>query len=389
MRALPLAFLAALALVPAATTAPPPTLGIEWNGGHSRLAWFEPQTLRLLPGRKAPLAWHNGSWSFSADRSTLAIGGNGTELRFVDARRMRVLGDLRLAAGGTATVAVSWLRPDRLLALVERPGAATVVAVDPARRRVLRRTLVPGSLSGYARLPDGLALLLAPEDGIGPARVAVADADAALRTVELGRVAVGSSRQVESGQPVRQRSAGFAVDPASRTAWIVGAEALAEVDLDSLAVSYRSSPRQLAKALEGPSRFARWLGGGLLAVSGADWSTDAAGKTHVDPYGLRLVDLAAGTSRTIDPQASWFDAANGLLLVRHGNDEVVAYGRDGAVRFRVALSADTWLNTAGSTGLVCAQRDLVAVVDLSTGARTPAARGRICPDLLAGRSADY
>jgi hypothetical protein len=389
VKTLPLTFLAALALVPAATPAPAPVLGIEWNGAHSRLAWFDPQTLRMLPGRKAPLAWHNGSWSFSTDRSALAIGGNGVELRFVDARRMRVLGDLKLAPGGTPTAGVTWLRPDRLLALVERPGSAAIVAVDPARRRVVRRTTVSGQLSGYARVADGLALLLAPEHGIGPARVAVVDADAAVRAAAVDRIAIGSSRQAESGRPVRQRSAGFAVDPASGTAWVVGADAFAEVDLHSLAVAYRSSPRQLAKALEGPARWARWLGGGLIAVSGADWSTDAAGKTHVDPYGLRLVAVAAGTSRTIDPQATLFDVANGLLLVRQGDDETVAYDRDGAIRYRVALSADTWLNTAGGTGLVCAQRNLVAVVDLASGARSAAAPGRICPDLLAGSSAGY
>ncbi|HET7043237.1 MAG TPA: hypothetical protein VFI37_00175 [Gaiellaceae bacterium] len=382
--------LAALALLASpASAAGPPVLGIDWSVPGLRLAWFDPQSLRMLPGRKAPLGFHNGSWSFSADRSVLAIGGDGVKLRFVDARRMRVLGDLRLAPGGDWTSGVTWLASDRLLAYVGRPGATTVVSVDPSSRRVLHRRMIDGIVAGFARLPDGLALLLRPEDGIGPARVAVVDASGAVRTVTVGRISIGSPLQVEEGEVARTASAGFAVDPTSRTSWVVGADALAEVDLDNLAVTYRSSPRQLAKAVEGPYRTAAWLGGGLLAVSGADYRTtktaDGSFSTATTPYGLRLLDLAAGTSRTIDSQATTVDVANGLLLVRHGEDEI-AYGRDGRVRFHVAVPTDDWLTAAGGTGLVCSQRNLVAIVDLANGARTKARPGSVCADLLRGRS---
>jgi hypothetical protein len=187
-----------------------------------------------------------------------------------------------------------------------------------------------------------------------------------------------------AGVDVRQRVGGEAP---------VGAGALAEVVLDSLDVAYRASPRQLAKALEGPYRTAAWLGGDVLAVAGVAYQTSktAGGgfATEVTPFGLRLLDLAAGTSRTVDPEATSFDYAGGLLLVRSADGPVVAYDRDGDVRFRIAVATDTWLDEAGDEGLVCAQRDLVAVVDLSTGARTKAAPGRTCPDLLAGRSSDY
>jgi hypothetical protein len=390
VRAATLVILLALALVPAARPASQPLLGIDWSAPGMRLAWFDPQTLRMLPGRKAPLGFHDGSWSFSADRSVLAIGGDGVELRFVDARRMRVLGDLQLAPGGDWTSGVTWLAPDRLLALVGRPGATTVVSVDPASRRVLRRRTIEGTYAGLARLSDGLALLLRPEDGVGPARVAVVDADGGIRTTTVGRIAIGSKLQLDPGEVAEQRSAGFAVDPATRTAWVVGAEALAQVDLDTLAVTYRSSPRQLEKALEGPYRTAASLGGGLLAVSGADYRTtkaaDGSFSTATTPYGLRLVDLDAGTSRTVDAAATSFELARGLILARHDDGTTVAYDRAGAVRYRVAIPNGDWLNASGGAGLVCSQRDLVEIVDLSTGARRKAKPGSACADLLAGRS---
>src|SRR5262245_52096819 len=59
-------------------TVPPATLGVSFGPGvsarpHASLAWFDPLTLEVLAGRKAPLGGHVGSWAFSADRATLAI----------------------------------------------------------------------------------------------------------------------------------------------------------------------------------------------------------------------------------------------------------------------------------------------------------------------------
>src|SRR5919197_766203 len=114
---------------PSATTKveAPATLGIAiqetaFRLPHAKLAWFDPLTLKALPGRKAPLAGHVGSWAFSADRSRLAIAscwdetGDATGIRFVNARSMRVLGDLQLARYGCAS-ALTWIAPRRLLAL--------------------------------------------------------------------------------------------------------------------------------------------------------------------------------------------------------------------------------------------------------------------------------
>ena len=84
------------------------------------------------------------------------------------------------------------------------------------------------------------------------------------------------------------------------------------VDLRTLAVSDPGPLRTLAKASSGSERSARWLGNGLLAVSGLD--RDA---TSTKPAGLRLVDVRDRTSRTIDPTATSFTVAGGVLLVEN------------------------------------------------------------------------
>ena len=385
MRTLAVTAFAALALAPAAVPAVRPVLGVDVNGPRSRLAWFDPQTLRMLPGRKAPLAWHVGSWSLSPDRATLAIGGEGTVLRFVDARRMRVLGDLRLAAGGDSIGGVTWLPGGRLLAFVRRVGDTELVAVDPARRRVLGRESLEGSVDAIGRLPDALVLLLRPADGIGAARVAVVGATGGVRSAELPFVRVGSPLQLEAGEVAHVAAAGFAVDPVGRRAWVLGADAAGEVDLDTLAVDRRSSPRELAKALEGSFRTARWLGGGLVALAGADYV--AAGQEPV-PFGLRVLDVRGWTSRTIDAAATGFDVAAGLLLVRRPGQAAV-YTTSGAAKAPIPLAADEWLNvSAGSLATVCANREARRVVDPGVGTTRPAA-GAVCADLLGGSSSDY
>jgi hypothetical protein len=367
-------------------------LGVDRNGPRSTLAWFDAQTMRMLPGKQAPLAWHVGSWSLAADRSVLAIGGEGTILRFVDARRMRVLGDVRLAPGGSSTGGVTWLRPDRLLAFVRRTGDTTLAVVDPTRRRVLRRVGLDGQVDGIGRLPDALVLLLRPGDGLGPARVSVVDTNGGVRTARLDRIPIGSPLQLDSGEIAHTRAAGFAVDPGGRAAYVVDASTIAQVDLDTLTVAYRSSPRQLAKAVEGPYRSARWLGGGLVAVSGADYATtrsaDGSLSTAVTPYGLRLLDVRGWTVRVLDPEASGFDAGSGILVVRTQNEAVV-YGVGGGVRFRADLSVGEWVNVSGPYAEVCSSRSLVAVLDTGTGTRSEAQPGGICADLLTGRSSDY
>jgi hypothetical protein len=392
-----------------------PVLGFDWSVAGARLAWYDPATLTILAGRKAPLANHACSWAFSAGRDVLALAAcKDAELRFVNARTMRVLGDLRLGLYGGPAGSLTWFRPDRVLALV-RTQPSVIAVVDPLARKTVRRVSLPGRVwSTTARFRDGLAMLVGPEQGFASARLALADAEGGIRTVTLDRISIGSEVD-ESGQNpmVRSRTPGFAVDPAGR-AYVIAPDGLvAEVDLASLALTYHEQPRSLAerllgwlqpaaaaKTLDGPERTARWLGDGLIAVSGADYATtrDAQGKVtlNVTPYGLRLLDTGDWRWRTIDRDAIWFTLGPDVLLVTHGPEDgprvASAYGRDGALRYRVQLPTDNYLTLSAGFGYVCEQARLREVVDARAGVQAmalDAKHDRPCAPLLAGSSSEF
>ena len=360
-----------------------------------RLAWFDPGTL-AAKGRAAELGFHLCSWSFSPARAWLAVAGcNSNELRIVDLRRMRSAGDMQVGILGRID-GLNWARPDRLL-VVSHGDADWVAIVDPGARTVVRRVPLPQHVQEVRKLDGAVALLLAPQNGFAPAQVAVVDADGTLRRVVLERITVGTkvSRGGGADSEVRERRAGFAVDPATRRAFVVDADlSVAEVDLSTLAVRYHDPPRTLAKASDGPERRAEWLGGGLLAVGGADYAAghDAQGRETMTttPLGLRIVDTRAWTARVVDAAAAAFDLAGGLLLVQRDAPHVVAaYGANGRERWSVSLGDREWLDVEGAYAYVCDNLELRRVVDARTGRTLRTPSGRNCVTLLNGSSATY
>lgn len=392
---------AVLALVAARADAAPPQalmLGLVYSAGsgNSALARFDPLALEQLPGQSVSLGTSVGSWAFSPDGRLLAVAGASLTLRLVDLDTMTALGDVRLAARGGTVNGVTWVRQDRLLAVVNTTAGALVVAVDGVTRRVVRSTQLRRPF-GYAlgRLPNGLAFLLDSNGRFAAAQVAVVDADGHVRVATIGAVSIGSVQRRARGEIlVRRRGAGLAVDPVGRRAYLVAADdRVAELDLDSLAVSYQRPQRQLAKAIEGSFRVARWLGGGLIAISGADYAT-ASGRTTGTPIGVRLLDVGAWRLRILDPKATGFLLANGLVLAESSSTgrpglQATAYGADGRERYRLDLSGSTWLTTAGAIGYACRDDLLEQIVDLSAGTvlRDDAALAAIrCPRPLSGDS---
>ena len=178
------AFAMLVALPAASAKGPQPVLGIDGSSTTSaRLAWFDPSSLAKLPGRKVPLAGHTWPWAFSPDRSRLAIAGqeNAKQLRFVNARTMRVLGQVPLRYAGEVQD-LTWVRPDRVLAYVQGYFDGTIVVVNAATRRIERTTsLSDRTAYGAGRFAGGLALLLGKYEGFSPAAVGVIDADGAVR----------------------------------------------------------------------------------------------------------------------------------------------------------------------------------------------------------------
>jgi hypothetical protein len=369
-----------------------PVLGLDVaKNGVQRLAWFDPLTLTTARGHKARLGRFTGDWGFSPDRSVLAIAAEqvaphgvfAPKLRFVSLQTMRVLGELDVGEGAQFAPVI-WLRSDRLLAVV-RGDPASIAVVDPTRRVLVRRVTLPRPPEDAVRLPDGIALLLGNYGSFEPAGVAVVDAEGNVRTVTLDRISTGV---VTSPDPkIESRSPGFAVDPATRHAFVVGADfTVAEVDLDSLAVTYHGgNARSLAKVVSGPSRSALWLGKGLLAASGADYSGDEqAGQ----PVGLRIVDTHDWHMRILDPTVGYISRMpnNQAFLATtpftRDLQHISVYGMDATLRYRFEQTLGVrMLNVQGPYAYVCKKSRVLRILDADNGntLRVPAAPRPACP----------
>jgi hypothetical protein len=227
--------------------------------------------------------------------------------------------------------------------------------------------------------------------------VAVATADGDVRVAVAGRISTGSIyRDDADGIAGTLRSVGFAVDAAGGRAYVVDPDlVVAEVDLGSLEVTYHGPlnydrpVRTLAKALDGPIRYAEWLGDGLIAVAGADYATTGTGlarKTTVTPYGVRVLDTRTWEARTLDPKGEWFQRAPGVLLVETpapGNARTVtAWGYDGRVQYTLKVPPQGYIDVEGVRAYVCRNDRLVRVVSTATGATLAAPHVRPCVELL-------
>jgi hypothetical protein len=398
-----------------AKSAFPPMLGFSFHGQRTALAWYDPVTLTELRGRKAPLAGWSGYWAFNADRSLLAVGRcNRPGLRLVDARAMRIRGDVELSPYPGCAARFTWLRPDRLLATVSLGRQGELMVVDPVARRVVRHVELPApGIWASGRTRDALVLLLVAGEGtIGPARLAVVDAEGTVRSVGIDRILAGSVVDEASEQPhSRIVSPGLALDPSGGRAFVVPATGpVAEVDLATLEVSYHELdlPSPLGRFLrwlqpsaqakgpaEGPMRQAQWLGNGLIAVSGADHSfvrgADGAVQDTSTPAGLRLVDTRTWKTRMLDPDATGFVLGPSILVARDGprssRPGFRAFGFDGSERWRLPAAPDRYLVPAGPVGYVYLSGTKAEVVDLPTGKvlRTIVRKGP-WPQLLAAQS---
>jgi hypothetical protein len=276
---------------------------------------------------------------------------------------MRVTANVRVDGG--AIGALAWLAPGTLLAVQEIVGERQrLLAVDLVKRRVTTRTSLGGSVQGLARTGQELVMLLAPAQAIGVARIAVADRRGAVRFVRLERIFAGSKLLgTGSNHRVDSQLPGLAVDPEGRRAFVVAKDLAAEIDLRTRAVSYHTlqrkasflsrlwnwlEPAAAAKQVSGYWREARWLGGGLLAVSGTDTE-----QGKMQPSGLRVADTSGWSVRLIDRSAMSFEVAGDVLLAMGGSWDasterttgigLVAYGFDGGKRFQLFEGQQVWL----------------------------------------------
>jgi hypothetical protein len=330
------------------------------NGYQGEVARLDSRTLRPRGRRVQLLPSALSAPTFSPDGSRLAVGMDVPPgVQFVDVERMRRAGHVRMRGPGFVA-AMAWPAPRRLYAAIEAEGAE-VLAVDPARARVVARHRLGGHVLHARPTPDGIAVLLAPTEGIGPVMVAVVGADG-VRTARLEEVEGGWRHRDARLGAVRQEIPGFAVDPSGARAVVVPAgRRVAEVDLRTLEVTYHGlgepvslvgrfrnwlEPAAEAKIVDGPWREAVWLDERHVAVAGVDSQTNGGpGEERMVPAGATLIDTAEWTVRMLDREASGIAYTGGTLLVyrpRSGPASrrsrfVVGYDAGGRERFATGL----------------------------------------------------
>jgi hypothetical protein len=268
----------------------------------------DPETLHPVRGERAPLDGDSWAWSFAPGGARIALVSDspGPELRLIDLRTMRVIGDAKLARRGSAW-ATAWVAPRRLLGVIVTRADDTLVAgVDAATRRVLWRRRLGGSLRVGEAFRNGLVLVLGPRKALGPSRLVRVSAGGGIRAAPLAEIRSGSVDGLDS-RP------GLAIDHSGARAFVVQAgSAVADVDLRTLEVGVQPPlvPGRAPDATTAATRDAHWLGKGLLAVTGRDSRSSGEERSA----GLTLVNTLARSARKIDRRATDAVVVDSTLL---------------------------------------------------------------------------
>ena len=377
-----------------------PFLGFVYTGQDSlKLVRLNPLTLGQRAGRSVQLGTRTGAWSYSPDRSQLVLADNlisGT-LVLVDTRTMRRIAIVDTGSGNAQISATFW--PDAQRLYVVRTGLtrredgnfdrqpAAVVAVDPASRAVTGSRSLDGWVYGFAHADGVLVLLLGPENGIGPARLAVAGADGSVRTVALDGVQVGGERfDPATPTPIEHYAQpGLAVAPDGSEAFVASPTGIVAVDLRTLAPSYHGlvrGDRRLQKgAPEGSTRTLRWVQPDVLALSGRDdhSTVDADGRIHSAPrpIGVELVSTKDWTAKMVDAAGQGVSIGADAMLVTPwtwdaarqqylGNGATI-YSLDGTKRAHVLGKRPVDGMVVGRRAFLYWEGSSYAIVSTSTG----------------------
>jgi len=401
-------------VVPAAPASPLPQLGIVSSlrgQGVERVSVvrIDPRTLRVRPGPRLGLDDVSfEAWSFSRDGAGLAFAGvninanfSTPSVRIVDTQRLRELGRVQLVESGWVR-ATAWLPNGRLVAVVQvyLPEVQTeVVTVDVAGRKVLERQTFPGQVLRIARTGNRLVVLLSPAESLEPARLAIVGPTGAARMLVVSRIRAGYEQRPGSDGRAVQREPGLAVDSDGRRAFVVGTDGeIAEVALRTGAISYHQPSRRVsflgrvhawlepvAEAKlprEGSTRTARWLGKGMIAVSGGEYAAINTGnrpRSRFKPAGLRLIDTRSWTVRKLGEGTDTFWHVGDMLLAADntwGGYEVevsprppglVVYGPDGRERLRLYAGKRVGIVYANQRRAFVSVEGRIDVIDLPSG----------------------
>jgi hypothetical protein len=360
----------------------------------TRLDRLDPSTLLPVAGTALKLGDAASGLVFDPTRRTIAIGGvNFGEVMLVDPLRLRRLATIRVrrSTDDIEVDPVAWPRRRELVAVVGPSPTRylmpqRVVIIDPVTRRLRSSRPLHGAVLGSSRVADGRTVLLATTafGRVAAARLVVIGPTGRLRSVLLPGILAGTGR---SGRVAESRFPSVAA--AGSRAFVVGANRVATVDLDSLAVGYHSIVGVL-RALpslppfepgssglyRGVNRGVRSLGANRLLVTGVDAAP--VGRRYLErevTYEAAIVDTRTweavvrfrGASSVEPAFGLWLGTGSRSVEQRPVGFPLIAFRPDGSVLWR--RRAPGWWRVAGNR-LIAGNPDgsWLALLDPRTGA---------------------
>jgi len=359
----------------AAPAAPDTLLALKTSQGNHALVRVDPRTLGPV-GASLALEPTSGPFVRSPDGSSLAVG-SGLALVLIDTTRLMQVRLRQVVSKGQLSV-VGWPTNDRLFAFSCCSAGNELIVFDPVDRVVVARVPVKRSFGNAVALANGIAYLASPLNAIGPARVVVVDGTGSSRSVTIARIRSGVHwNRLRSGPVGQIRQPGFTADAKRGVGYLVDAGGLvAAIDLRTLAVTYHrlgASSRHLArveKELNGPMRFARWLGGGRIAVTGSNAKTQRLSngirRAVWTPAGVAVVDTVSWRMRMLERASTGFDADGDAIVVWKGK-AVEAFATSGAPLFSLPIDdGPAYVQVFDGTAYIWGEKR-VTIVDVASG----------------------
>ena len=324
--------LAAVAAIPASAKEPQqsPLLALVSDGRFATLEKVDPVTLDQRAGRVYTLPAQTSFLATSPDHRRVAVGVDypGRLQVFNVGTLVPVRRHVTLYGAPAAGL---WTRAG-IVVLTWGYRDSGFYATMNARLRNVRYHRFAGNTVAAARGADFIAAVVAPQTGIGPARLAVIDAGGRLHSVDLPGISAGTAAGETEGS-VRTERPALALSPdGSRAVVVSSAATVAEVDLTTMrATEHFLAARTLAKSMDGAIRTAAWVGD-TVAVAGVDLA-----QARATPAGLTLVDTTKWAARRVD---------RAVVDVAGAEDSFVGYGSTAAYE-ELELGGDAGLAAQG------------------------------------------
>ena len=219
--------------------------------------------------------------------------------------------------GRHAWLTVGWVSPDRVVAVAgEGSGRQRLLWVDAGTRKVVARRAFSGRTVNTLAVPGGAAVVLGPEEGVGPVRILIVDPSGGVRTISVDGIKAGADYAERTGAGADPGSDGRSATAAASTSWPPGGCSSPRSRLATGAVSYHSLGASAAKGdISVWWRDAAWTGDGRIAVTGDHWPRPRGRLPDGPiPFGVRVIDTRTWTIATLDPRPDTMHVAGGMVL---------------------------------------------------------------------------